>query len=291
MGPMQPFEYHAPTSIKGATALLAGYKGRARPLAGGTDLLVKLRLGTLAAEHIVDIKRIPETTRILFDAKQGLTIGAAVPCAEICEHREARRRYPGLVDAASLIGGAAIQGRATLGGNLCNAAPSADSAPALIVLGAAASSPAPRAGAGCRWRISARPPAGPRSTPGEMLVAIHLPLPRPRSASAYLRFIPRGEMDIAVAGVGVWLAVERGLITKARVALAAVAPRPLLVPDAGAALVGRPPGAEAFARGGGRRPRSGLADHRCARHGGPAARTSSACSPSGPWPWRRSGYE
>ncbi len=244
---MQPFEYHAPTSIRGATELLSGFKGHARPLAGGTDLLVKLRLGTLSADHIVDIKRIPEATRILFDPKQGLTIGAAASCAEICEHRDAARRYPGLIDAASLIGGAAIQGRATLGGNLCNAAPSADSAPALIVLGARCLIAGPK---GRRWVPVEEFCTAPGKTvlsPGEMLVAIRVPPPRPRSASAYVRFIPRGEMDIAIAGVGVSLAVERGLIARARVALAAVAPRPLLVPEAGAALVGRPPGAQAFA--------------------------------------------
>lgn len=244
---MQPFEYHAPTSIKAATGLLSGFKGRARPLAGGTDLLVKLRLGTLAADHIVDIKRIPETTRILFDAKQGLTIGAAVSCAGICEHREARRRYPAVIDAASLIGGAAIQNRATLGGNLCNAAPSADSAPALIVLGARCLVAGPK---GRRWvpvEDFCLAPGRTALAAGEMLVAVRIPPPRPRSASAYMRFIPRGEMDIAVAGVGVALALERGLIAKARVALAAVASRPLPVPDAGAALVGRPPGPEAFA--------------------------------------------
>jgi len=199
---MRPFEYHCPTSLGGATELLARFRGHARLLAGGTDLLVKLRLGTLAADHVVDIKRIPETMSITFDRKQGLTIGAAASCAEIREHSEVRRRYPCLLDAASLIGGVGIQGRATLGGNLCNAAPSADAVPALIVLGARCLIAGPRRR---RWLAAEELCTGPGETSlaaGEMLVAVRIPPPAPRSGAAYVRFIPRGEMDIAVAGVG-----------------------------------------------------------------------------------------
>jgi len=243
---MRPFEYHCPTSLKEAIDLLARSRGRARPLAGGTDLLVKLRLGAIDTDGVIDIKRIRDTTRITFDTKQGLTIGAAVSCAELCEHRDVRFRYPGLVDAASLIGGTGIQARATLGGNLCNAAPSADGAPALIVLGARCLIAGPK---GKRWLPVEQFCVAPGRTAlsaGEMLVALRMPPPVPRSGAGYVRFIPRGEMDIAVAGAGAWLALARGLVAEARLALAAVAPRPLPVPSACAALVGKPVGEEAF---------------------------------------------
>ncbi len=244
---MKPFTYHRPESLKAATQLLARLDGRARPLAGGTDLLVKLRAGALAVDHVVDIKQIPETTRITFDAARGLTIGAAVTCGELCAHREAARRYLALVEAAGLIGGAAIQSRATVGGNLCNAAPSADSVPALIVLGAQCQI----AGAGGRrWVAAADFCTGPGRTAlaaNELLVAIRIPLPLSRSGAAYERFIPRGEMDIAVAGAAAWLALEKGMIADARISLAAVAPRPLVAGAAAAALIGKPAGDDAFA--------------------------------------------
>jgi CO/xanthine dehydrogenase FAD-binding subunit len=243
---VKPFAYECPTSLVEALELLAKSRGCARLMAGGTDLLVKLRLGAIETDRIIDVKRIRDTTGIAFDSRHGLTIGAAVSCAELCEHREVIRRYPALVDAASLIGGTAIQARASLGGNLCNAAPSADGAPALIVLGARCLIAGPR---GRRWLPVEDFCVAPGRTAldrGEMLVALRLPPPAPRSGGAYLRFIPRGEMDIAVAGAAAWLVLERGRIERARVALAAVAPRPLPVPAACAALAGRSPGEEAF---------------------------------------------
>ena len=134
---MKPFVYQAPTSVGEAVALLADYDGHARPLAGGTDLLVQLRHHQIEVGLVVDLKRIPELNVLSLDPATGLTVGAAVTCARLCEHPGARAAYPGLIDAVSLIGGTAIQERATLGGNLCNAAPSGDSIPAMIVLGAA----------------------------------------------------------------------------------------------------------------------------------------------------------
>jgi CO/xanthine dehydrogenase FAD-binding subunit len=245
---MKPFEYHAPTSIAEIVALLAD-KGQARPLAGGTDLLVQWRRGLLEADLLVDIKRIPELNRIAFDPVEGLTVGAAVTCAQLCEHPDAQRLYPGLIDAASIIGGSAIQGRATLGGNLCNAAPSADSIPAMIVLNAV---------------CTVVGPAGPRTVPvdtfctapgktvlgrDELLVSIHFPVPAPNSGACYRRFTPRQEMDIAVAGAGVWIVLsdDHTSIADARIALSAVAPTPLLVEPASAALVGQAPTEAAFA--------------------------------------------
>jgi len=246
---MQPFAYQAPASVGEAVALLADPVCGARPFAGGTDLLVQMRRGLFAPEMLVDVKRIPELNRLAFDPVAGLTIGAAVSCAWLCDHPAVRQHYPGLIDAASIIGGAAIQRRATLGGNLCNAAPSGDAIPALIVLGATATLAGPH---GTRTVPVAGFCIGPGRTvlrPGELLISLHVPTPAPHTGTRYLRFIPRGEMDIAVAGAGAWLALsdDGAMITNARIALAAVAPTPLWVKAAGEALVGQAPTAEAFA--------------------------------------------
>lgn len=245
---MKPFEYRAPTSIGEAVALLADKGKKARPLAGGTDLLVQLRRDLLKLDLLVDVKRIPELNRITFDPVEGLTVGAAVSCAGLCEHPDVQKVYPGLVDTASIIGGTAIQGRATLGGNLCNAAPSGDSIPAMIVLGAVCTI------AGSHGSRTVPVDAfctGPGKTvlgEDEMLVSIHFPAPTPNSGARYGRFTPRREMDIAVAGAGAWVVLsdDHTAITDARLALAAVAPTPLLVEAAGTALAGQSPTEEAF---------------------------------------------
>ncbi|MBN2391725.1 MAG: xanthine dehydrogenase family protein subunit M [Anaerolineae bacterium] len=245
---MQPFAYQAPTSVGEAVALLDLTRG-ARPFAGGTDLLVQMRRGLFAPEMLVDVKRIPELTRIAFDPVEGLTIGAAVPCAWLCDHPAIRQHYPGLIDAAAIIGGAAIQRRATLGGNLCNAAPSGDSIPAMIVLNATAT----LAGLDGTRTVPVvdfcTAPGKTVLTSGELLISIHFPAPAPNTGARYLRFTPRGEMDIAVAGAGAWFALsdDTTTITNARIALSAVAPRPLFVEAAGAALVGKAPTEETFA--------------------------------------------
>jgi carbon-monoxide dehydrogenase medium subunit len=180
--------------------------------------------------------------RLDFHPDTGLVLGAAVPCYRICEHPEVRRLYPGLVDAVSLVGGVQIQSRASVGGNLCNASPAADTIPALIAHRAAC-----QIAGLAEWRrllpveSFCIAPGRTALWPGELLVSLHLPPPEPRSGGAYLRFIPRGEMDIAVVGAGVHLKLdESGTCSAARVALAAVAPTPLLVPDAGDVLVGTP---------------------------------------------------
>jgi len=199
---MRPFEYQAPTSINEAIALLADADKRAHPLAGGTDLLVQLRRGFVKADLLVDIKRIPELRRISFDPAEGLTLGAAVSCADLCEHPDVRKAYPGLVDAASIIGGAAIQERATLSGNLCNAAPSGDSIPAMIVLGATCTITGPQGTRTVPVEVFCTGPGETVLGKGEMLVSIHFPAPIPNSGACYMRFTPRREMDIAVAGAG-----------------------------------------------------------------------------------------
>jgi CO/xanthine dehydrogenase FAD-binding subunit len=230
--------YEAPESLDTAVALLAGARGDARVLAGGTDLLVQMRADVLDPELIVDIKKIPET-RAVAQEKGGWRVGAAVTGAELKENAALRKAWPGVVEAANLIGSTQIQGRATMGGNLCNGSPAADSVPALIAAGAVATVAGPK---GRRDIPVEDVMLGPRKlslAKGEFIVSFFLP-PRPKgSGDAYLRFIPRTEMDIAVVGSGVNLTLDgKGVITAARVSLGAVAAKVLLVPAAAQAIVG-----------------------------------------------------
>jgi CO/xanthine dehydrogenase FAD-binding subunit len=230
--------YEAPDTPEGAVALLAGTTGEARILAGGTDLLVQMRADVVDPALIVDIKRISETRKVT-EEKGGWRIGAAVTGAELKEHPRLKQVWPGVVEAANLIGSTQVQGRATLGGNLCNGSPAADSVPALIAAGAVATIAGPQ---GRRDLPVEDVMLGPRKLAlqkGEFILSFLLPPRPPRSSDAYLRFIPRTEMDIAVVGAGVGLTVDQaGTITAARVSLGAVAPRVLLVPEAAAAIVG-----------------------------------------------------
>ena len=230
--------YEAPESLSGALALLAGATGETRVLAGGTDLLVQMRADVVDPELIVDIKKIPET-RTITEENGGWRIGAAVTGAELKEHPRLKQVWPGVVEAANLIGSTQVQGRATLGGNLCNGSPAADSVPALIAAGAVATLAGPQ---GKRDLPVEDVMLGPRQlalTKGEIVVSFLLPPRPPRSGDAYLRFIPRTEMDIAVVGAGVSLTIDvGGTITAARVSLGAVAARVLLVAEAAQAIVG-----------------------------------------------------
>ena len=230
--------YEAPESLEGAVALLAGAKGEARVLAGGTDLLVQMRADVVDPDLIVDIKRIPET-RAIAEEKGGWRIGAAVTGAELNDHPRLKKVWPGVIEAANLIGSTQVQGRATLGGNLCNGSPAADSVPALIAAGAVAT----LVGPGGRRDLPVEDVMlGPRKLAlqkGEIVASFLLPPRPPRSSDAYLRFIPRTEMDIAVVGAGVSLTLDANtVITAARVSLGAVAARVLLVPEAAQAIIG-----------------------------------------------------
>lgn len=230
--------YESPESVENAVALLANGTGTYRVLSGGTDLLVQLRAGMVDPDLVVDIKRIRETREISAE-NGGFRVGAAVSGAELGEHAAIKRVWPGVVEAVELIGSTQIQGRASMGGNLCNASPAADSVPALIAAGAVCTIAGP---AGRRQVAVEEICLGPGRTSldkGEFLVSFLFPERAPRSADAYLRFIPRTEMDIAVVGAGVNLTLdESGVCTAARVALGAVAPTAMLVADAGEALVG-----------------------------------------------------
>jgi carbon-monoxide dehydrogenase medium subunit len=233
------FDYAAPETLGGAIELLASHP-RGALLAGGTDLLVQLRSGRKQPDLVIDIKRIPEVNAVDLDAQAGLTLGSAVPCYRIYGDRAVARTYPALAEVAGLIGGTQIQGRASIGGNLCNGSPSADSVPLLIAMRATCRIAGP---GGERELPVERFCTGPGLTvlgPGEMLVSLRIPPPPPNSGARYLRFIPRNEMDIAVAGAGVQVVLENGSFRSARIALAAVAPTPLLVEEAEAALAGSP---------------------------------------------------
>ena len=237
---MKWIDYAVPESVGDAVALLSEHGDRARPLAGGTDILVELRVGRRDIDLLVDVKAIPELNEINYSPSDGLTLGAGVECYRVYGNSEVSDAYPGIIDFASLIGGTQIQGRASVGGNLCNAAPSGDSIPALIALGATAKIAGP---GGTRDVPVEDFCLAPRQTvvqPGELLVSLHFPAPVPGSGARYIRFIPRNEMDIAVAGAGVSVVLENGNIKSARVALASVAPTPLFVKEAGDALAGQP---------------------------------------------------
>ena len=210
----------------------------AKIFAGGTDLLVQFRAGLRQPTAFVDVKQITELTSITIDP-DGLRLGAAASAAEICEHDELKRLWPGLVEAVALIGSTQIQGRATVGGNLCNASPAADTTCALIVNHAACVIAGPKGERTVPVEQFCTAPGQTILVRGELLVAIRVPRPAARTSDAYLRLIPRTEMDIAVAGAGVSVTLDAsGVCTAARVAIAAVAPTALLVADAARALIG-----------------------------------------------------
>ena len=249
---MRDFEYQSPSTIEEAVGILTEHGDNASILAGGTDIIVQLREGMRKAEVVVDVKKIPQLTNIEWRDDGGLELGASVSCTQIYGDREIIDAYPALSDSARIIGGWQIQSRASIGGNLCNSSPAADSIPSLIV-------------EGVTCRIAG--PDGQREVPvsefctapgknclgnGEFLVGLSFPAPVARSGSRYIRFIPRNEMDIAVVGAGTWLQLDEGGegIEAARISLAAVAPTPLSADEAGAWLAGKPATEETFAAAG-----------------------------------------
>jgi CO/xanthine dehydrogenase FAD-binding subunit len=230
--------YEAPRTLESAIALLADESGSAQILAGGTDLLVRMKSGFSEPGLVVDIKRIDAMHAITAE-NGGWRIGAAVPGAALGEHAGVKADWPSVVEATELIGSTQVQGRATMAGNLCNASPAADSVPAMIAAQAVARVVGPK---GTREVAVGDIPTAPGKTSlakGEIVVSIFLPARPVHSGDAYLRFIPRTEMDIAVVGVGVCLTLDSsGTCTAARVSLGAVAPTVLLVEEAAATLIG-----------------------------------------------------
>lgn len=245
---MQAFEYVETMSLDQAIALLAKDPDRSRPFAGGTDLLPQLREGRRQVGLVVDVKQIPEL-RTVDVSDRGLRIGAAAACYDICHNPAVAARYPGLVDGFGVIGAVQIQFRASVGGNLCNASPAADSIPALIVHGATCTAVGPNGTRTIPVESFCMAPGRTALQPGEILAWVDVPTPPERFGAAYLRFIPRNEMDIAVVGAAaaVTLSADGGAFESARVALGAVGPTPLLVTEAGDYLVGKPVSAETIA--------------------------------------------
>ena len=231
-------QYHSPSSFNEAVAISNSSSGLVKYLAGGTDVLVQLKIGTKSPDHLIDIKNIPGVREISLRDDGGYTIGAAVSGAQLTEHKELSKNWPGLVEGMELVGSAQIQSRATLVGNLCNGSPAADSVPGMIAAGASVSI---LNSSGTKDVLVEDIPSGPGSTSlenGELITAINLPKRNDYEGDAYLRFIPRTEMDIAVVGCAVNLSLENGVVTAAKVVLGAVGPKVILAHSAANCLVG-----------------------------------------------------
>ena len=244
---MEAFDFVSPISIEEAVKTLASHGDKARIMAGGTDMLVQMRAGRRTAPLVVDIKGIPELNVLSYDSAKGLTLGAAVPCYKIYQDKTVAAAYPGLIDAAYLIGGIQIQGRATIGGNICNAAPSGDAIPAVIALSGVCNIAGPNGTREMPCEEFCTAPGRNALENGEILVSISMPVPQANSGANYLRFIPRNEMDIAVAGVGVSVVLDGSgqNFVSARISLASVAPTPVFAKEAGDSLAGKPVSEEA----------------------------------------------
>ncbi|HJR81629.1 MAG TPA: FAD binding domain-containing protein [Anaerolineales bacterium] len=238
---MRVLDYRLAGSVREVVDVLTANNGEARILCGGTDLLVQLRENRRSAKLLVDVKKIPELTAIQYDDRSGLWLGAAVSCRTILHNLDIMERYPGLVDAIHLIGGVQIQYRASVGGNLCNASPAADSIPALIVHQAACVIAGRKGRRELPIEHFCIGPGKNALQPGEILLAVKIPVVKKNFGAHYLRFIPRNEMDIAVVGAGASVTLDgaKKKFLSARVALGAVAPTPLFVQAAGTFLAGK----------------------------------------------------
>lgn len=237
---------HQPASFADASAIAAGASGITRYLAGGTDVLVQLRSDLVTPDDLIDVKKIEGVSDITKNQDGSWTIGVAVTGAEMTEHAELCQDWPGLVEAMDLIGSTQVQGRATLVGNLCNGSPAADSVPGQVAAGVSVTVIGPK---GERTIKVEDMPTGPGRTvleKGDIVTAVNVPARGDNAGDAYLRFIPRTEMDIAVVGCGVNLRLDGDTITEARVSLGAIAPRVLLVQEAAKAIIGTTLGDEAL---------------------------------------------
>ncbi len=236
---MHDFEYEAPESVEAAVALLSS--GSSKALAGGTDLIDHVRTGRLEPDVLVDIKRIP-ALNVLELGDSGLRLGAAVPCYKIYGDETIAANYAAIADSCRIIGGIQIQSRASVGGNLCNSGPAADSIPALVALDATCVISGTDGERELPVAEFCTNPGQNVLQAGELLVELRLPGRPKNSASHYRRFIPRNEMDIAAVGVGVSIELDdaRENFVSARISLGAVAPTPLFAEEASNALAGQP---------------------------------------------------
>ena len=238
---MRDFEYEAPTTLADALQVLGANNGKAKPLAGGTDLIDHVRTGRLEPDVIVDVKKIAELNVIELNG-DGLRLGAAVPCYQVYDNAEIAQQYSALADSTKIIGGIQIQSRASIGGNICNSGPAADSTPSVIALGGVCVIAGPN---GTREVAAESFCTGPGQNvleQGELLVEMKFPARAANSGSHYRRFIPRNEMDIAVVGVGAAVELDDSgqNFVSARIALGAVGPTPIFATAAGEALAGQP---------------------------------------------------
>ena len=236
---MQAVRYARASSVDEAVRLLQEGGPNARILAGGTDVIVLARERRRDVDLFVDVKRIPEVMGLTYSPIDGLDVGAATPLYQVYAHPDVRRNYPALIEASRVIGGTAIQGRASLGGNLANASPAADSIPAMIVLGGVAHLVGPGGAREVPVAEFCTAPGRNVLEAGELVVRLRFPPPPAHSGSAWERFIPRNEMDIAVVNAAVALTLEGDIVSEARLALGAVAPTPLALTEAAQQLVGR----------------------------------------------------
>jgi carbon-monoxide dehydrogenase medium subunit len=245
---MKTFDYEAPSTIDQTITLMSKTSGQSLILAGGTDLLVQLRSSNKDVDLVIDVKGIPELNQVNYDEVSGLVIGAAAPCSLIYESEPILENFPAIIDAATIIGGKAIQNRASFGGNLCNASPSGDAIGAMMSLGAICNVVGLKGARNIPIEEFCIAPGKNVLSKGEMLISIQIPSPRPNSGSNYLRFTPRAEMDIAVAGVGASIELDSDLnrILSARIALVAVAPTPVLATEASESLIGQKPSRSIF---------------------------------------------
>ncbi len=231
-------QYHTPSSFSEAITISNSASGLVKYLAGGTDVLVQLKIGAKSPDHLIDIKNIPGVKEIVLREDGGWAIGAAVSGVQLTNHKRLSREWPGLVEGMELVGSAQIQSRATLVGNLCNGSPAADSVPGMIAAGASVSVVS---SSGTTEVLVEDIPVGPGLTNlgnGEIITAVNLPKRNRHEGDAYLRFIPRTEMDIAVVGCAVNLSLENGVIRSAKVVLGAVGPKVEVATPAAECLLG-----------------------------------------------------
>jgi carbon-monoxide dehydrogenase medium subunit len=249
---LKDFEYALAATIDEAVSLLAARGDRAKILAGGTDILVQLREGMREADLVLDIKKIPELMELSYSPERGLRLGAAVPCYRVYGNPQVAAAYPALADASQIIGGWQIQSRASIGGNLCNSSPAADSIPALIALNVTCQLAGPQGSRSVPVEQFCTAPGKNQLSRGEFLVSLEFPPPAKQASSHYQRFIPRNEMDIAVVGCGAWLSLDSAgkTIQAARISLGAVAATPLFAAEASNWLAGKPATEETFAQAG-----------------------------------------
>ena len=248
---MRPFDYYAPRTTQEAVALLRELGEFARPIAGGTDLVVQMKEGRTKFHYpdmVVSLAGISEMQGIEFNEGDGLRIGAGTRLADVAASPVIRKRYPALAEGAVVVGSIQTMNMGTIGGNVCNAAPSADTAPALLAYEAQAVIVGRDGRRSMPIEEFFRGPGETALEPGELLAELRLPAPPPNTSGAYRRHTPRKQMDIAVVGVATVMTIDSGTISRARIALGAVGPTPLRARQAEAALEGAHPGGDAFAR-------------------------------------------